>query len=533
VRKCDAPHPLGPVVAVAAATALAAPLAVSSASAAPEPTVGLSLLGTYAAAAGDGIGGEVAAIQAGRMFVTKGATVEIVDVRDPASPSRTATVDLSAYGASVTSVAVSGLTAVATLPAEDKTQPGKAVVLSLGGKVLAKATVGSLPDMATYDATSLRILVANEGEPSSYGQPDSVDPEGSVSVISVPLLLVGSKKAVQTISFTDFNEGGPRADEVPDGIRLFGPGATVAQDLEPEYITVDPRNPNRAFVTLQENNAIAELSLAGRPKVVAIRDLGTIDRSQPGSGFDPSDRDNAIAIANHPVSALPLPDAIAAYSAKGGTFLVTPNEGDVREYDGLTEAARLGSSAAVLDAEAYPNAAALKNNAVLGRLNVSLVDGLNESGQIERIHTYGGRGFSIYAANGTRVFDSGDAFEQITAAANPDFFNSNHDENSFDTRSDDKGPEPEGVAVGTVKGRTYAFIGLERIGGVMVYDVTNPNAPTFVEYVNNRDFTADPVGPDTGAEIVRFVSGWQSPTGQPLLVVSNEVTGTVSLFAVS
>ncbi|GAA1463959.1 hypothetical protein NE857_01430 [Nocardiopsis exhalans] len=149
---------------------------------------------------------------------------------------------------------------------------------------------------------------------------------------------------------------------------------------------------------------------------------------------------------------------------------------------------------------------------------------------------FGGRSFSIFTTDGEQLFDSGSDFGRITAEAAPEYFNSNHRGNSFDTRSDDKGPEPEDVVLGQVEGRTYAFIGLERVGGVMVYDVTDPHDMTFTRYLDNRDFSAAPdtrEAGDLGAEGLIFIDGEDSPVpGVPALVMANEVSGTTTLFRV-
>jgi hypothetical protein len=144
---------------------------------------------------------------------------------------------------------------------------------------------------------------------------------------------------------------------------------------------------------------------------------------------------------------------------------------------------------------------------------------------------FGARSFSIWSSeSGAQVWDSGADFERRTADAFPKFFNSTNDANEFDTRSDNKGPEPEGIAVGRIGGGNFAFVALERTGGVLVYDVSDPAAPEFVEYLATRDFSSDPVGPDSGPEIVRFVPEESSPVRAPLLVVSNEITGTVTMW---
>lgn len=242
-------------------------------------------------------------------------------------------------------------------------------------------------------------------------------------------------------------------------------------------------------------------------------------------GLDASDEDNVINIRNWPVYGMYQPDAIANFEVAGQRFLITANEGDAREYDGLEEEERAGD---IDDFESIPEVA---DDSQLGRLNVTTKP---PGGDLTRPYLFGTRSFSIWnTATGAQVWDSGTELEVRTAAAFPDNFNSNNDENNFDDRSDNKGPEPEGVAVGEIDGRSYAFVGLERIGGVLVYDVTDPTAPSFVQYLANRDFDADPVGPDSGPEIVRFVDATNSPTGQPLVAVSNEISGTVSLWHVT
>ena len=464
-----------------------------------------------------------------RLFATSAADrqLSVLDIQDPAHPVLVETIDLSPIG-SPNSVAVrDGVVAVALDNPAGAHLPGKVAFFKPNGQLLNALDVGATPDMVTFTPDGSALLVANEGEPSSYNQPDSVDGEGSVSVIRFRRGL-GHVKAltqadVRTAGFGAFNAG------VPAGVRVFGPNATVAQDLEPEYITVSADS-TTAYVTLQENNAIATVDVA-TATVTAITPLGFKSHNLPGNGLDGSDSDNAINIANWPVFGMYQPDAMASYAVGGQTFLVTANEGDAREYTGFVEAARV--RALDLDDAAFPNEAALKNNARLGRLNVTRSLGDTDGdGDYDALYAFGARSFSIFAADGTLVSDSGDDFERITAAAYPANFNASNNSNAFDNRSDDKGPEPEGVALGTIGGRTYAFITLERIGGVIVYDVTNPAAPAFVQYLNNRDFSGAAAAGDLGPEGVTFIPAADSPTGQPLLAVANEISGTVTLYAI-
>lgn len=242
-------------------------------------------------------------------------------------------------------------------------------------------------------------------------------------------------------------------------------------------------------------------------------------------GLDASDRDNLVNIRNWPVYGMYQPDAIASYAAGDTTYLVTANEGDARDYPGFAEEVRARSVRSSYPAAIQP---VLNDDRQLGRLNITKAP---PAGDYSRPYVFGARSFTIWnAATGAPVWDSGAELEVRTAAAFPRNFNSNNSSNSFDDRSDNKGPEPEGVAVGSVAGRNYAFVGLERIGGVMVYDVTDPAAPQFVDYKNTRNLDGATVGPDSGPEVLRFIDAKDSPTGAPLLVVANEVTGTVNLW---
>ena len=228
------------------------------------------------------------------------------------------------------------------------------------------------------------------------------------------------------------------------------------------------------------------------------------------------------------------PDAIATVEIGGEVLLVTANEGDARDYTGFAEEARVGTLA--LDPVAFPDAATLKQNANLGRLNVTKSLGDTDGdGDYDALYTLGGRSFSIWTTDGTLVFDSGDQLEQTTAAAFPAFFNASNEDNAFDSRSDNKGPEPEGLVLDVIGGRTYAFVGLERIGGVAAFDITDPASPAFVQYVNRRDFTqpvTSPAAGDLGPEGLTFIPASQSPSGAALLVVANEISGTTSNFEI-
>ncbi|MCB1123761.1 MAG: choice-of-anchor I family protein, partial [Verrucomicrobiae bacterium] len=251
------------------------------------------------------------------------------------------------------------------------------------------------------------------------------------------------------------------------------------------------------------------------------------------NALDASNRDDSINITNWPTLGMYQPDTIGSYRFGEDIFLVTANEGDARDYEGFSEEERVGGL--TLDENQFPDAEALQQDENLGRLNSTTATGdLDGDGDHDRIFSYGARSFSIWDRYGNLVFDSGDDLELITALYDPDNFNSNNDENdSFDSRSDDKGPEPEGLTLGSFNGRTYLFLGLERIGGVMIYDITNPFAPDFIDYFNNRNFDGDAeafTAGDLGPEGLKFVSAMDSPTRRPMLIVGNEVSGTTTFF---
>ncbi len=508
--------------ALALVSLFALPAAAALAQSAPE----LALIGRYETGLFDESAAEIAAYDQAteRVFFVNALDNAVValDVSDPTLPTEAFTISLAAFGNEANSVAVkNGLVAVA-VEADPKTDPGRVAFFTTGGTPLGSVTVGALPDGIAFTPDGRTLVVANEGEPNDAY---AVDPEGSVSLVDV------RSRRVVTLGFADFNAGGPRADELPEGVRIYGPGASVAEDLEPEFVAVSPDG-ETAFVTLQENNAVAVVDIASR-RIAEIFALGTKDHAAPENPLDASNRDGGINIQNWPVMGFYQPDGADTFTAGGQTFLVTANEGDARDYDAFSEEVRVGDL--VLDPAAFPNAATLQEEENLGRLRVTSANGdLDDDGRYEALFSYGARSFSIWTPDGALVYDSADDFEQITAALLPDEFNSDNDENgSFDSRSDDKGPEPEGVVTGTVGGRVYAFVGLERIGGVMVYDVTDPLAPTFVDYTNTRDFSGDAAlgtAGDLGPEGLVFIPAAESPNGTDLLVVSYEVSGTVSLY---
>ncbi len=477
-----------------------------------------------------------------RLFVVNGAngTVDVLDMSDPTKPTKVSTISVTALGDSVNSVAVyDGLVALA-IQANPKTSPGKVAFLDAASlAILSSVTVGALPDMVTFTPDGMKVLVANEGEPNSYGLSDSVDPEGSISIITVNR---GGTPTVATADFKAFI--GKEAELRAAGVRIYGPGANAAQDLEPESITVSADG-RTAWATLQENNAIATIDIA-TAKVTAISSLGTKDHSLAGMGLDVSDEDGgtntntgtpAVKIIQAKVKGMYMPDGIASYSVAGKTYLITANEGEARaDWPGYSDETRVRTHCTNgLDPAVFPDAANLILDSNLGRLRITAAPnggqtGKNAAGQCNELYSFGARSFSIWDASLKRVYDSGDQMEQATKDLSNVKFNASHDNNDVDARSPAKGPEPETVVVASFGIKTFAFVALERVGGVMVYDVSTPEASTFVTYFNA---TRTGLTGDRGPEGLFFIPAAQSPNGKPLLVVGNEISGTTRVLQIN
>jgi len=481
-----------------------------------------------------------------RMFVSNGpdTSIKVVDLSNPANPTLITSISIKLYGIDITSVACkNGVVAASVIDSMGKLANGKAVFFDASTLLfLASVKVGANPDMIVFTPDGKKVLVANEGEPLDY----TIDPEGSVSIIDISNGVSSlNQSKVTTADFKAFNN-----QTLDKGIKITGKivsgstivrNSTIAEDLEPEYITVSDDS-KTAWVTCQENNAIARIDL-NTGIVTKLFALGFKDHSKNGQGLDPTNSDNAIGIGKYPVFGMYQPDAIASYQVGDTSYLITANEGDARADWGSinTEEIRFGSSSYVLDTAKFggaTNVVSLKSSSALGRLNVSKFFGdNNKDGKMDSAFCFGARSFSVWnGTTGSLLWDSKDDFEQITAARYPLNFNATHTSNAIDSRSDDKGPEPEAATVGKILDSTYAFIGLERVGGIMIYNITNPRAPYFVQYINTRDFSVTPslgnlntVG-DLGVESIVFVPKAASPNGKDLLLVSNEVSGTVAVI---
>lgn len=513
---------------------LAAAIACAAPGAFAKPLIDLSQRWTYATGIFDDSAAEIVAHDPGtqQVYVVNGAQSRIDVLNANTGSFVTSITSFSGFGGPNSVAVKNGVIAVAVENAVGQTNGRVYFYDSATGSEQGFADVGVLPDMVTFTPDGNKVIVANEGEPNdAYDN----DPEGSISVVDISGG-VGSL-SVTDIGFTDFNTGGSRAGELPADVRIFGPGASVAEDLEPEYITVAPDG-SKAYVSLQENNAVAEIDLTSNT-VTAIRALGFKDHSDPANPLDASNRDDAINIQNWPVLGMYQPDSIASYEVGGMTYTVTANEGDARDYDGFSEEARVEDL--TLDPAIFTDPS-LQDEENLGRLNITTTLGNTDAdADYEALYAYGARSFSIWDETGALVFDSGSQFEELIAGlglfdtnGEPVFNANNDDQTSFDSRSDDKGPEPEALALGEIGDMTFAFIGLERIGGIMIYDITDPNNPAFINYILGRDFSVadetSALAGDLGPEGIYFLTPADSPFGTYGLIVANEVSGTTTYY---
>lgn len=518
----------------------------------------LSFLGRYASGVYKQSGAEIVTFDPAskRAFVVNAFSgkIDVLELQDPAQPKWLFAIDVSDIGGDANSVAVKQGRVAIAVAARVKTDPGYVAFYNVQGQRQSVVEVGALPDAVTFSPDGRYLLVANEGEPNDDY---AIDPEGSVSIIDISGEVASLKQThVRTADFRHFNG---REDELrARGVRIYGPGSSAAQDFEPEWIEVTSDS-QTAYVCLQENNAIARVDIP-TASVTHVMPLGFKDWSAAGPwsgrGFDASDRDGGINLRQWPVFGMFQPDTIKLLEVDGTTYLLGANEGDAREWGNWTEEARVADLR--LDPAAFPNAAELQKPENLGRLVVTTTLGVandcdpsaremnaTEACVYNALYALGGRSMAVWRVTEDSlelVYDTGSQMEETTAQLYPKYFNADHQDQSkqLDKRSTSKGPEPEGMAVGVIDGRTYAFVGLERVGGIMVYDVTNPLETEFIQYINTRDFaigedaTADHTQADLGPEGLCFVPGSESPDpqGRPLLIVGNEVSGTTAVLVI-
>jgi hypothetical protein len=519
-------------------------------------------------------------------------TIDVLTFDTQGKPQKEGTIDLTAaqskagitFGAANSVVAKNGIVAIAI---ENNVKQSNGVIALYNSEDLTFINVygaGALPDMVTMTDDSKKIVVANEGEPSGDY---SNDPEGSVTVIDISNGFSDELAVVTQITFEDFNIGQLRNSEL-NNVRLPSPhGASVAQDLEPEYIAIT--GSNKAVISLQENNAFATIDLSTNTiesiKGLGVKSWASVTDGDNGAKLDLSNKDDVFTLNSYPqLVGYYMPDSISTFTVNGNDYVISANEGDGREYlyettqkicdaanghtwDGddysvggddensvsydselddcisYTDEGRgkdldVDAAHPLMNESVYGDGIITNKNAI-GRIKV-LMDSETISADGD-IPTFGARSFSIWDEKGDVIFDSGSQLSEL--ANSTSHFNVSNDTQKNDNRSDDKGVEPEAMEVAVIEGSTIAFIGLERHGGVAVYDVSIPEAPVFLDYLNNRDFSADvctlvdedgecdnniynPAAGDLGPESIEYFSR----NNQHFIAVGNEVSGTTTVL---
>ncbi|MEA3434497.1 MAG: choice-of-anchor I family protein [Campylobacterota bacterium] len=445
-----------------------------------------------------------------KMFTTNGAdnAIDIIDINNVITPVKISSIDLTPYGTGVNSVAVSkGKVAVAVQNGDDlvgsKQLKGSVVIFDINGNHLKTIKAGYLPDMVTFSKDGRKVIVANEGEPNDDY---SVDPIGSIGIANI-----------KTGAYTDIDFSGVPLTDAKDGtaVRLGDtPSNDQAKDLEPEYITVSG---HYAYVTLQENNAMAKVDLR-KNTLEYVKSYGTKSWEETSNNTIDIDEEGEIKMKSYKgLFGLYQPDSIASYKVHGKTYLVTANEGDGREYGDFEDEEKIKKLN--LDAS-IEDEYALENDL---KVMVDLGDTDND-GDYDKLYSYGARSFSIWDSNGDLVFDSGDDISKKVEFYEPDLFN--QDEGEMDGRSGNKGAEPEALTVGKIKDKTYAFVGLERQNAIMIYDITKPAKAQFVNYIKTGK------DGDISAEGMKFIRASQSPNNKNLLLVSYEMSGSTVVYEV-
>lgn len=435
--------------------------------------------------------------------------VDVIDFSDPSNLVVLSPINISGFGGALNSVAVKNGKLAIAIQANTKTDPGSIVVFETNNLSIpiANITVGALPDMVTFSPDARYIVSANEGEPNDDYD---IDPEGSISIIDTQM-----GYQVTTLGFEAFES--QKEALMANGFRIFGPNASFAQDIEPEYITIDPSS-DFAWVTLQENNGIARVDLNNKI-ITDIFPMGLKDHMKNGNEIDVSDRDDIAGnFQNWPILAYYMPDAIEAFQVGNNNFLITANEGDTRDYSGYGEEERVKDLD--LDPTAFPNADFLQEDENLGRYTITTSKGdTDDDGDFDVLYGIGGRSFSIWNGNNGKLIKDYNSLERDLISANPSLYD--------DGRSDNKGVEPEGIEIGAIRGKNILFVGLERSDAIMVYQL-NGVSLQFIQVLDGKSGIGD-AGHDA-PEGLLFISAEESPSGRALFIVSSEGDGRITVY---
>lgn len=265
--------------------------------------------------------------------------------------------------------------------------------------------------------------------------------------------------------------------ETSEQFRVYGPGADRAHDVEPEYLAV-AIDSSKAWVTLQENNGLAQISLGATPSIAWVKGLGLQDFGKGENAADVKD--------------------------DGVDYLLTDNEGDLREYPGFNEEGIVENTGHARNVTLSPTVFSTEQKSHLSDMSITRnpFSSTPQKADLTTVYTMGGRSFTIRkASTGEIVWDSGNYEEE---------------------RSDEKSSEPESITLGTIGSSRLAFVGLEKASSIAIYNISAPKTPVFRQWLNRSG--------DVAPEGLLFVPAKDSPSGNPLLITSNEKSGTVSVW---
>nr|XP_022345718.1 uncharacterized protein LOC111138165 isoform X2 [Crassostrea virginica] len=493
------------------------------------------------------------------LYVTGEERLNVVDLSKPTDPIMLYRKEFNKMDP--TDVEYCGNHVFVSLVNDEKPEEGKVLVFRKYNRrhntmpIVLDVTVGPSPNMLLPTTNCQKVLVALEGEPFARGG-DLIDPEGAIGILKFPYNYISDTTySYKILDFRNFNDKFPILAR--SGVRHVykGNGNTLAQDLEPEHITYSA-DEKKAYVSLQENNAIAEIDMVTET-ISEIRGLGFKDWKQ--YKLDPSDSDGGINIYPYPIYGIYQPDSIRTVTVGGREYIVTADEGDSKDYSGLkltnpgfnenkrVNQITLANNSEVLQWARKKKIPNIQHDALLGRLYISSEDGRLRDGTYDKLYTFGGRGFSVLRSDTMeRIYDSGSSFEDSHALRYPKLFNSYPKSSAnitdtFDTRSDSKGPETESIAIAYDAARVIVFLGSERPGSISIYSFNNDMTGGTLESVYSGANTILGTWGDAFAagmltnmdpDDIKYLAPFQSPTGQPLLVVAGSDTGTVSLFHV-
>lgn len=433
---------------------------------------------------------------------------------------------------------------------------GRVCLLDYDGNLQYYYETGVQPNMAVFTADSKKLLITNEGEhKSTY---TVTDPKGTVTIIDFSRNSDPTRITPTEVDFSAFT-----ADELIENSILLNKikNTNVTEenpdtyipvepqyDLEPESIAVNDAG-TTAYVCLQEANAIATLDLTTN-EFVDIRSLGFIDYSDETNAIDVVLDKTYSPTTYQYTYGVPMPHSIELIEIEGTTYLLTANEGASRTYcyntstkfiSNLTTAT-LTSNEPKVDAngdpvydangeEVYPTAASVQvlNNTY----TAGLEEGVEEDGSDTPHYIFGTRSFSIYEADSmSLLYDSANSLEAKTNELLPSNFNCTNNMMGKEKGATARGVEPKAVITSAINGRYFAFIALEAIGGVMVYEITDPSTPEYINYINTRDFSTSIKG-DVSPGCIALADANSSKNELPTFFVGYDVTATLGSYTIT